>query len=38
MRGGNHRPVENFSTVIADLDDEVPTGMIEILILGGKTK
>ena len=38
MRGGNHRPVENFSTVIADLDDEVPTGMIEIFLLGGKTK
>ena len=38
MRGRNHRPIENFSIVFADLDDEVPTGAIEILILGGEAK
>ena len=38
MRGRNHRPIENFSIVFADLDDEVPTGTIEILILSGKAK
>lgn len=38
MRGCNHRPIENFSIVFADLDDEVPTGAIEILILSGKAK
>ena len=34
----NHRPIENISIVFADLDDEVPTGAIEILILSGEAK
>ena len=38
MRGRNHRPIENFSIVFADLDDEVPAGTIEIFILGGEAK
>ena len=36
MRGHNHCPIENFSIVFADLDDEVPAGTIEIFILGGE--
>ena len=38
MRGRNHCPIENFSIVFADLDDEVPAGTIEIFILGGEAK
>lgn len=38
MRGRNHCPIENFSIVFAHLDDEVPAGTIEILILSGEAK
>ena len=38
MRGRNHCPIENFSIVFADLDDEVPAGTIEIFILCGEAK
>ena len=38
MRGCLHRPEENFSIVIANLDDEVPTRTVEVFILSGETK